>query len=952
MDRSPVRDPAIKGAARRSEPRHGLPFVGPPVDRNDVHQSNHVVDQGGTLSFIDRGTDAKVDRARTRVSSAASPRTSHLSRLIAGNSRRNIVFLALLFALGAAAVAVAAPGGTTVGDTPANPNTPGLAQVGPVAKNGFPAWYKDKNGTRLEPCLDASDPLCFMGALAQPDQPVTPDDVTGNFPDEFFYQAASAGIANVGTADARGRAGKASLDASLEGAFATGPPKAGDQMAFARLRLRVTSGLQGSTNYLFVHPYGERTIQTDPNTDSLFVTEDIGLTPGKFDDAVHGRIAPFLQWTKDPSLPDGYTGDPNVDHTIQGGVNDYFAIIGPGVGANKLADGTQDCPAGVLDKAGSAIKGSKADGTLDPAKDCIYTNLFSLMGKKAQNAGVDVKTATYSRSADGTTTTVDVTADSDKGQSIVVRDATGTPELASTKMLEQDDDNGNGAYYAHIAADSTFADGDRQIEVVNGTDKDPQAHVPMSVKDEILEPSATYNTTDGTLTVTATSSDAAKDASGNLKAQLSFDAPADAPAGTPTVKAQAMPNGTGSATIAFPPRNVKITSSKGGTLVVPVHLDAAGTATAVSLKADAGDDVTAKGSTVTLLGTRSTGKIASYSWTGPYPVITDPACDPAAATCAQVVDTSGGPAPEVGTDVTANVTVPTTGTQWGYQLQVKDAGTGSDTDTVILSAGPGAGPAPTTDPLTPGKVRYTANQGRMVIDGTATVRTSNVIHIWIGKRVPSDLKGWDATATVDPVDGTWAFDTGRDGMPNPPATDCVSYISTHGDPTKVGDNATLAPADEWQCLPIDGRNLAKPLDPAPPAPVVTAAATAPRAIAGAVPLAGAPAPTAAAAPRLAARVAAPAAVTAAALATTGVPVNVTVPKGATLLRARVLTTANKALATTFKKVKGGKKVKVTIRSAKAARQLRGAKRFVVEVRVGTAKNRLGKATRTVIRIRR
>jgi hypothetical protein len=197
------------------------------------------------------------------------------------------------------------------------------------------------------------------------------------------------------------------------------------------------------------------------------------------------------------------------------------------------------------------------------------------------------------------------------------------------------------------------------------------------------------------------------------------------------------------------------------------------------------------------------------------------------------------------------------------------------------------------------------------------------------------------------------FDTGRDGMPTPPNADCVSYISIYGNTAVVGDNATLAPADEWNCLPIDGRKLVNPLPPAGPPPggaapagAGAAAAGAPRAIAGAVPLAGAAAPK-----LVAAKVAAPAAVTAASIATTGVPVNVTVPKGATLLRVRVLTTANKVLATTFKKVKGGKKAKVTVRSAKAARRLRGAKRFVVEVRAGTAKNRLGAATRKVIRIR-
>src|SRR4051812_4371902 len=314
---------------------------------HDGRQSHHVIDQGGTLSRIDRGTDAKVDRARTRASSD-SARTAYISRLRAGTTRRNIAFLASLFALSGTAVAVAAPGGSTVGDNPAAAGNPGLAQVGPVAKNGFPAWYKDKNGTRLEPCLDIADPMCIMGALPQADQPVTKDDVTGNFPDEFFYQSADSGIANVGAPDAQGKLGKALAVTSLEGAFAADPAPGGE-MVFARLRLRVTSGLRGDTNYLFVHPYGERTIKTDPNTDNLFVTEDLGTAPGIFTDALKGRIAPFLKWDSsvDPQAPEGYIGDPNIDHAITGGTNDYFAVIGPGVGANKLADGTQDCPAAV-----------------------------------------------------------------------------------------------------------------------------------------------------------------------------------------------------------------------------------------------------------------------------------------------------------------------------------------------------------------------------------------------------------------------------------------------------------------------------------------------------------------------------------------------------------------------------------------------------------------------------
>ena len=115
------------------------------------------------------------------------------------------------------------------------------------------------------------------------------------------------------------------------------------------------------------------------------------------------------------------------------------------------------------------------------------------------------------------------------------------------------------------------------------------------------------------------------------------------------------------------------------------------------------------------------------------------------------------------------------------------------------------------------------------------------------------------------------------------------------------------------------------------------------ALAAAVPLAGNT--------LAAARIGAPATVAAGTVGSSGVPVTVSVPTGATLLRLRVLTTANKALFSTFKAVKGGTKVKVNIRSAKLRKQLRSGKRYVIEVRAGTARNRLGKPTRKVLRIR-
>src|SRR6478672_7299974 len=65
------------------------------------------------------------------------------------------------------------------------PAAASLAKAGPInPQTGFPAWYEDANGVRLEPCV-ASLANCFLGAtLPKADQPFS---VPGNAPDELFY---------------------------------------------------------------------------------------------------------------------------------------------------------------------------------------------------------------------------------------------------------------------------------------------------------------------------------------------------------------------------------------------------------------------------------------------------------------------------------------------------------------------------------------------------------------------------------------------------------------------------------------------------------------------------------------------------------------------------------------------------------------------------------------------
>jgi hypothetical protein len=66
-----------------------------------------------------------------------------------------------------------------------------LAQVGPIAETGFPEWYRDSTGLRLESCWQAGDDLCPPLVDELPD-PEAPPKWPTNLPGEHFYQLAGA----------------------------------------------------------------------------------------------------------------------------------------------------------------------------------------------------------------------------------------------------------------------------------------------------------------------------------------------------------------------------------------------------------------------------------------------------------------------------------------------------------------------------------------------------------------------------------------------------------------------------------------------------------------------------------------------------------------------------------------------------------------------------------------
>lgn len=224
-------------------------------------------------------------------------------------------------------------------------NQGGLTGVGPVnTENGFPAWYQDKAGGRVELCLDGDNPLCgfLAGDIPDASQPIS---FPGNFPAEAFYMLAGSSIALPG-------GGTATLTLGLEAAFANVVAD-GDQVVFARQRI-VVKGARQNTTITFQHPYGEIAIDTDASGAGR-ITEDISPAPGNFQTPLKGNIGPFLSW--DTGAPAGYLGDPAVEHAVTGGpLRNTFTASVPGVGS------------------------------------AVQTN-FTVQGKRATNTGVTVNAA-------------------------------------------------------------------------------------------------------------------------------------------------------------------------------------------------------------------------------------------------------------------------------------------------------------------------------------------------------------------------------------------------------------------------------------------------------------------------------------------------------------------------------------------------------------------------------
>lgn len=214
------------------------------------------------------------------------------------------------------------------------------------ANGGFAAWYQDSHGRTLDLCLSKAVSSRVPGTPGAPTYmcnllptPGVFDDAQPvvfptNFPDEAFWFTADAAIVDA----ARGI--DLSYGSAIEAAFAAEDPVEGDQVSFARVRIRVDVPVAGT--YVITHPYGIEVFNIDtPGRRAINMTRDIGIgSPKTYDGALKGDVGPFLRSVNGPYTEtnpvsggaEQFIGDPNLNEAVTGSPfnTNYIRIEGPG----------------------------------------------------------------------------------------------------------------------------------------------------------------------------------------------------------------------------------------------------------------------------------------------------------------------------------------------------------------------------------------------------------------------------------------------------------------------------------------------------------------------------------------------------------------------------------------------------------------------------------------------
>ena len=209
-----------------------------------------------------------------------------------------------------------------------------------LGNGNFAGWYQDSHGRTLDLCLTKAVSSRAAGAPGAPAYMCTllptpgvfddtqPIAFPTNFPDEAFWFTADAAIVDA----ARGI--DLSYGTAIEAAFAAEEPVEGDQVSFARVRIRVDVPTAGT--YVVTHPYGVDVFDVPAGgRRAINMTRDIGIAgAGDFTGALKGDVGPFLRSVNGPYTggSERFIGDPNLEERVTGSPfnTNFVRIEGPG----------------------------------------------------------------------------------------------------------------------------------------------------------------------------------------------------------------------------------------------------------------------------------------------------------------------------------------------------------------------------------------------------------------------------------------------------------------------------------------------------------------------------------------------------------------------------------------------------------------------------------------------
>ncbi|EJL95291.1 MULTISPECIES: hypothetical protein [unclassified Pseudomonas] len=402
------------------------------------------------------------------------------------------------------------------------------------SNGGFASWYQDSHGRTLDLCLSkalssrvpsapgAPSYMCSLLPTPGVFDDAQPIVFPTNFPDEAFWFTGETALVDA----ARG------IDlgyvSAIEAAFAAEEPVEGDQVSFARIRIRVDVPTAGT--YVITHPYGVDVFNIDtPGRRAINMTRDIGIgTPKTYDGALKGDIGPFLRSVNGPytetnpltGAAEQFVGDPNLNEAVTGSPfnTNYVRIEGP--------------------------------NGLD-----LRTNVFAVSGKLStvvRPTPLITQRSTYSRTA-GTSAPV-----AQQDVFVLAPPAPGTVAVtSSTPVLNMTEANSTGSWYAQSSVNPTLpttlqVTADNHLAIASST----PTTLPMTLTDLVVIQSAQYSLSSGQLTVVASTSD--ETSPPVLTATSGSGAAIGALGGDGAVKTLA----TGISPI--PPAKVRVTSSNGG----------------------------------------------------------------------------------------------------------------------------------------------------------------------------------------------------------------------------------------------------------------------------------------------------------------------------------------------------------------------------------------------------